>query len=196
MMHKTFRRAFVAALAFTVAACGDNPLAANADLSQAEVEEMMDAMSAIGAFSPFGLSVQSASGNVAFIVSQINESAPCPNGGTFSTNGSMNINETTGNFTAQLTNNYNSCKATSSTNRVWTFNGDPNISQTMSFTSNQTTGAFQMTGSQNGGLSFSSNGASGRCSISINYSVSVTSSGTETGSITGTVCGKSVNQSL
>jgi hypothetical protein len=66
----------------------------------------------------------------------------------------------------------------------------------MSFTSNQTTGAFQMTGSQNGGLSFSSNGASGRCSISINYSVSVTSSGTETGSITGTVCGKSVNQSL
>ncbi len=197
MMHTTLRRAFVAAMAFSIAACGgDNPLGPEADLTQAQVAEMMDAMSAIGAFSPVGFSMQSANSNVAFIVSQLNESAPCPNGGTVSTTGSMNINETTGNFTAQITNNYNNCKATSSAGRVWTFNGDPNIAQTMSFTSNQTTGAFSMTGSQSGGLSFSSNSASGRCNVSINYTVSIAANGTETGTMTGTVCGKSVNQSI
>lgn len=195
MMHTTLRRALVAAMAFTVAACGkDNPLGPEADLTQAQVEEMMDAMSAIG-FSPVGFDVQTPA-NVQMIVSSLNESAPCPNGGTVSTSGSMNINEQTGNFTAQFTNNYDNCKATSSAGRVWTFNGDPNISQTMTFTSNQTTGAMSMTGSQSGGLSFSSNGASGRCNISINYSVSISGSGTETGNMTGTVCGKTVNQAL
>lgn len=196
MMHKNLRRMFVAASLFAVAACGkDNPLAPDADLTQAQVEEMMDAMSAIGSFSPIGFNVQSPD-QVALIVSQFSESADCPNGGTMSMNGSMNINETTGNFTAQFTNNYSNCKATSSAGRVWTFNGDPNISQTMSFTSNQTTGAMQMTGTQSGGLNFSSNGASGRCSISISYSVSISGTGTETGTVTGTVCGKSVSQSL
>ena len=196
MMHTNLRRAFVAALAFTVAACGkDNPLGPEADLTQAQVAEMMDAMSAIGGFSPLGFSVQTPA-NVQMIVSNFDESSPCPNGGTISTKGSMNINENTGNFTAQFTNNYNNCKATSSQGRVWTFNGDPNISQSMTFTSNQTTGAMAMTGSQTGGISFSSNGASGRCNVSVNYNVSITANGTETGTITGTVCGKSVSQSI
>lgn len=197
MMQKTFRRALVAATAFTVAACGDSPVGVEADLSTAQVEEMMDAMSAIGAFSsPFGFSVQSLGDKVSMAVTPINETADCPNGGSVSTSGNININETTGNFTAQLTNTYNSCKATSSAGRVWTFNGDPNISQTMTFTSNQTTGAFQMTGSQNGALRFSSSQATGRCSISLNYSVSMSAQGAETGSVTGTVCGQSVNQTL
>lgn len=197
MKFTNFRRAFVAAMAFTVVACGgDNPLAPEANLTTAQVEEMMDAMSAIGGFSPLGLSIQSANGNVAMVVTPINESGPCPNGGTVSTTGNMNINETTGNFTAQLTNNYNNCKATSSANRVWTFNGDPSITQTMNFTSNQTTGAFSMTGTQTGGLSFSSDGASGHCSVNLNYTIAMTANGTETGSMTGTVCGKPVNQSI
>ena len=197
MMQNTFRRALVAAMAFTVAACGDSPVAVDADLSTEEIEEMMDAMSAIGAFSsPFGFSIRSADSNVAMAVTPINETADCPNGGSVNTSGNININETTGNFTAQLTNNYNSCKATSSAGRVWTFNGDPNVSQTMSFTSNQTTGAFSMTGSQTGGLRFSSSQATGRCSISLNYTISMNAQGTETGSVTGTVCGQSVNHTL
>ena len=198
MKLTNFRRAFVAALAFTVAACGgDNPLAPDADLTTAQIDEMMDAMSAVGAFSsPFGFSVQSLNSNVAMAVTPINESADCPNGGSVSTAGNININETTGNFTAQLTNNYSNCKATSSAGRVWTFNGDPNITQTMTFTSNQTTGAFQMSGSQTGGLKFASSEASGRCSISLNYTVSVNDQGVETGSVTGTVCGESVSHTL
>jgi hypothetical protein len=197
MTFTNFRRAFVAAMAFTVAACGDSPVALDADLTTAQVDEMMDAMSAVGAFSsPFGFSVQSLNSNVAMVVTPINESADCPNGGSVNSAGNVNINENTGNFTAQLTNNYSNCKATSSAGRVWTFNGDPNITQTMTFTSNQTTGAFQMSGSQTGGLRFSSSEATGRCSINLNYTVSFDAEGAETGSVTGTVCGQSVNHSL
>lgn len=198
MMQKTFRRALVAALAVAVSACGDSPLGPEADLSQEEVEEMMDAMSAVGAFSffPTGFSVQSLDGTVAAIVTPFNESGDCPSGGTVSTNGSINVNETTGNFTAQYTSNYNNCKAPSSTGRVWTFNGDPNISNTMTFSSNQSTGAYTVSGTQSGGLRFSSNGTSGRCSISLNWTMTTNASGISSGNLTGTVCGESVSQSI
>jgi hypothetical protein len=198
MMHKTFRRALLAALAVAVSACGDSPLGPEADLTQEEVEEMMDAMSAVGAFSffPTGMSVQSLDGKVAAIVTPFNESGDCPNGGTVSTNGSININETTGNFSAEYSSNYNNCKAQSSTGRIWTFNGDPNISNTMSFTSNQSTGAYTVSGTQSGGLRFSSSGASGRCNISLNWTMTTSASGVASGNLTGTVCGESVSQSI
>jgi hypothetical protein len=198
-MQKTFRRALVAALAVAASACGDSPLGPEADLTPAEVEEMMDAMSAVGAFtfSPAGFSVQSVEGGqVAAVVAPFNESADCPNGGTVNSSGSMNMNESTGNFTAQFTNSYNNCKATSSAGRVWTFNGDPNVSTNMSYTFNQTTGGFSMSGTQSGGLRFASGSTSGRCSISLNYSMSTNANGVATGSVTGTICGESVNQSL
>jgi hypothetical protein len=198
MMQKTLRRALVAAMAVAVSACGDSPLGPEADLTQEEVEEMMDAMSAVGAFTffPTGFSIQSVDGQVAAVVAPFNESADCPSGGTVSTSGSMNVNETTGNFSAQYTSSYSNCKAQSNTGRVWTFNGDPNISNTMTFTSNATTGAYTVTGTQSGGLRFSSNGTSGRCSISLSWNMSTSANGVATGSLTGTVCGESVSQSI
>lgn len=198
MMQKTFRRALVAAMAVAVSACGDSPLGPEADLTQEEVAEMMDAMSAVGAFSffPGSFSLQSVDGQVASVVAPFNESADCPNGGTVSTSGNMDVNENTGNVSAQYTSNYNNCKATSNAGRVWTFNGDPNISNTMSFTFNESTGGYAVSGTQSGGLRFSSGSASGRCSISLSWNMSTNANGVATGNLTGTVCGESVSQSI
>lgn len=198
MMHSNFRRALVAALAVAVSACGDSPLGPEADLTQEEVSEMMDAMSAIGAFTfaPGEFSVRSLGGQVASVVAPFDETSECPSGGTVNVSGSMNINESTGNFSAQYTADYNNCKAPSSAGRVWTFNGEPNVTTSMNYTFNETTGGISMSGTQSGGVRFSSGGMSGRCSISLTYNMSTNAEGIPTGTVTGTVCGESVNQSL
>ena len=98
-------------------------------------------------------------------------------------------------MSANVTQDFDGCAATSEQGHVWTFDGDPNLVTTLSASSNQTTGAFSLTATQKGGLKFSSDIATGGCQIDLTLTVT----GTETSfssSISGTVCGRSFQQTV
>jgi hypothetical protein len=180
------RRASVAVMAFTFAACSDST-GPKANLTEEQVGDMLDAMSAvsaIGSLTGVGMAIVNAS-----------ETVDCPNGGSATANATINDNQTAGTATVQLTQSFSGCKATSSSGRVWTFDGDPNIKTNLSMTVNQTTGAFTMTGTQKGGIKVSSELGSGSCAIDL----TMTFSGDDnsfSGSLSGSACGHNIQQSI
>jgi len=191
MNRQLFRRATIAALACALAACGDST-APEANLSTEQINDMMEAMSATGAFT-FGSATGQAPANASVVT--VSETVDCPNGGTYSMSGSANSNDLTGSFTAQFTQTYTACKVTSSSGALWTFSGNPNVVTNISATVNPTNGAFTLTGTQVGGISFSTDGASGTCSINLSMSLSSTIEGTVAVNVSGKVCGKTVEYS-
>jgi len=180
------RRASVALVAFTLAACGDST-GPRANLTEEQVSDMLDAMSAVSSFG----SVPGAG----MAVVTVSETVDCPNGGTATASGSVNENQAAGTATVQVTQSFSGCKATSSSGRVWTFDGNPNIVTSMSTTYNQTTGAFSITGTQIGGIRVASDLGSGSCDI--NLSITFTGDADSfSGSINGSACGHTIQQSM
>jgi len=176
-------------LVITAAACDST--APGVTLTEEQVADMMDAMSAAGVagFGPPPV------GNMAVIT--ITQTVDCPNGGTSSINASIDDGGTTNSVAMTFTQGFSNCKATSSTGRLWTFNGKPNIVTTFAGTANEATGAFSMSGTQKGGVTFASDLGSGACDFDVTFSMSGNdNTGQFTGSMTGTVCGRSVSQSL
>lgn len=189
-MLRIIRGIAATSLALTIAACGDST-APNVTLDDEQVADMMDAMANAGVagFTPPPV------GNLAVIT--INESLECPNGGTASFAATIDENSTTGAVAMTITQGFSNCKSTSSSGRMWTFNGKPNIVSTFAGTSNATTGAFTMSGTQKGGITFSSDLGSGSCEFDVTFSMSGNENTEQfSGSMTGTVCGRSVSQSL
>jgi hypothetical protein len=176
-------------LVLTAAACGDST-APNVELTEEQIDDMMDAMAAAGSpgFVP-------PVGTLAVVT--VTETADCPNGGTTTLSGTLDDNVNTGAFSMTITQGFTNCRSTSSSGRVWTFNGKPNIVTTMTGSENLTTGAFSFSGSQTGGITFSSDLGSGSC----DFDVTITMTGNNnteqfSGSISGTVCGRNISQSL
>ena len=192
----SLRRAVAAAFIFT-AACSDSTAPA-IELTEDQVNDMMDAFSLVGT-TPDGGSFGS---NMAALTVTQNVTVDCPDGGSMSDNGTVNINEQTGTVTFTSTQDFSACKATSTEGRQWTFEGSPSLNSNFTMTSNQQTGAFSMTGSQTGGLHVSSDLGSGVCTFNVSYTLTTTPvPGTEgefnvTGSVTGTVCGRSIDVDL
>lgn len=197
IMKRFLTLAAMAALSLGAAACGGDddddaagPSDGGGNLSSAEVADAFDALSAIGLFNvgfqpadlPVGLSLQSG---------DVDETQSCPNGGNVRVQGSTSYNQSTGAVSADIRQTYNDCKSASSTGRVWTFNGDPNLRIQLNLTTNQSTGAFNYTGSMTGGFRYASNGSNGACSANINISA-----GANGGSVTGTMCGQNVSESF
>ena len=189
-MHRMIRGLAATSLALTIAACGDST-GPNVTLNDEQVADMMDAMANAGVagFTPPPV------GNMAVIT--INESVECPNGGTSSFAATIDENATTGAMSMTITQGFANCKSASSTGRVWTFNGKPNIVSTFTGTSNPTTGAFTLSGTQSGGITFSSNLGTGSCDFNVTFQMSGNENTEQfSGSMSGTVCGRSVSQSL
>ena len=191
------RRTMVAAIAFTVACSDSTGPGTPIDLSEEEVDDMMEAFSTLGT-QPDGAS------NLAMLIVSVDETFSCPDGGTMSETGNLNVTQQPGSPTMSLTYNttqdFEDCKGTSTSGRLWTFNGNPNLASNFSMTSNDDTGAFSMTGSQTGGLRVASDLGSGTCNFNLNWTLSntPTAGGTDNiqGSMTGTVCGRSINVDL
>lgn len=189
-----FRGASLAFTAFTLA-CGDStgPTA----LSEAQVEDMLDAMSAVsfaGQVSGPGLFVKRA-GVVANATVTVSETVECPNGGSATVNGTVTDNPDAGTFTAQITQAFSACAATSEAGRVWTFNGDPNIVTNVSASQNASTGAFSITATQVGGVKFASDIGAGSCALNLTLTISGNqTSGTAT--LNGTACGRTIQRSI
>ena len=188
-MNRIIRGFAATSLALTIAACGDST--GPVTLNDEQVADMMDAMANAGVagFTPPPV------GNLAVIT--INESVECPNGGMSSFAATIDENAATGSMSMTITQGFTGCKSASSTGRVWTFNGKPNIVSTFNGTSNATTGAFTLSGTQTGGVSFSSDLGTGSCDFNVTFSMSGNENTEQFSvSMSGTVCGRSVSQSI
>lgn len=189
-MQTRLLRSFAAAtLAMTIAACGDST-GPNVTLNDEQIADMMEAMANAGVagFVPPG-------SNLAVVT--ISQTVDCPNGGSVSVAATVDENTTTGAVAMTITQGFANCKSTSSTGRLWTFNGKPNIVSTFNGTDNPTTGAFTLNGTQKGGITFSSDLGSGSCEFDVTFSMSGNDNTEQfSGSMSGTVCGRSVSQTL
>lgn len=195
MLKRFLSLAAVAALSLGATACGgdkdDEATGPTGNLSKAEVEDAFSALAAVGLFdfgfgsdqmpTAVGLSAQTGSTTIT-----LDETEPCPAGGTLRVTGSISVNSSTGQATADIRQTHAACKATSETGRVWTFNGNPNLRLQM----NSSTTGF--TGSMTGGFTYSSNGASGSCTANITFNANAQG----IGSVSGTMCGQSVSESF
>jgi hypothetical protein len=128
------------------------------------------------------------------VVTFDSEDVPCPNGGIATLSGSINTNEQTGAGSISIVQDFDGCKATSeSSGRLWTFDGDPNITTTMSGTDNPATGISSMTGSITGAIKASSDIGSGRCVFNVQMTSSYNdNTGASSSSINGSVCGRTI----
>jgi hypothetical protein len=179
------RRASVALAALTLA-CGDST-GPSAKLSQDQVGDLLEALTAVSSFGP--------PPGTALAVVNISQTVDCPNGGSASVNATVNDNQTAGTATIQITQGFSGCKATSKKGRVWTFDGNPDITTNISASHNATTGAFSITGSQVGGIKFASDLGTGSCEINLTFSLTGDAH-SFSGSLTGSACGHNIQQSI
>lgn len=117
----------------------------------------------------------------------VNETEPCPLGGSTNVSGVLTIDDDTFDGSVDFRQDYANCRAASSTGREWTFNGSPNVRTQMTFNGDTFAGSGTMTG----GFTYSSEGESGRCTVSL--TLTITQNG---GSITGTACGQPINETF
>lgn len=120
----------------------------------------------------------------------LDKSEPCPVSGTVRVVGSIEVNDVTGDIAADVRETHQSCVGASSSGRQWTFNGNPNVRSVLAFAAGSEE-SFSGSGSMTGGFRYSSQGDSGRCTISVTVSFSLVSA-----SVAGTVCGQSVSQEI
>jgi hypothetical protein len=166
-------------------ACGDST--GPSSLSVAQVNDMLDAMAAVSTFASVP--------GTGMVVVTVSETVDCPNGGTASVSGTVDENETAGTSTATVTQSFSGCAGTSSSGRLWTFDGNPNIVTNVSTSFNEATGAFSITSSQVGGIRFASDLGSGSCQINLTFTMSGNQSSV-TGSLSGSACGRNIQQSI
>lgn len=199
--HRSLRFVLLAAAVGMLACSKDSATGPEANLTTEEVYDALEAISAIGfdvgAFSMAGLradegrleALRLGNGPTAAYTESIDESVACPNGGTTRMRGSLTVNENTGAGSIDLRQSFSNCGSTSTAGRLWVFNGDPDVRTQLASSINVQTEEFSVTGTQRGAFNFSSNGASGRCSIDLTISVSSTGY-----RMTGRVCGRSVTE--
>jgi hypothetical protein len=189
-----FRGASLALVALSIA-CGDST--APVTLTEAQVEDMLEAMttvSYIGQASGPGFSIRRA-GQVANATVTVSETVECPNGGSATISGTATDNPDAGTFTAQITQGFSACAATSEAGRVWTFNGNPNITTNISASQNQTTGAFSLTATQVGAVNFASDIGEGACSLNLTLAITGTATSVNA-TLSGTACGRTIQRSI
>lgn len=208
-MTKRILAAAFAAFALTLSACGGDsktPLGPTIELTEEQSDDMMDALSVIGLFDggTFGFSTSAASmvaalknPTIALATVSVDEQYDCPAGGSYRQQGNFTGNDAGTSFSMNLSQTYTSCAGESSTGTVWTFNSAPSITTTLTANMNQSTGAFTITGTNNGAFNVSSSVGSGSCVINLSLSITGNdNSETFSGSVTGSVCGRSVSQTL
>jgi len=192
-MTKRFLSVAMIACAAFAGACGDSTVP-NTPLTDAQVDELVDAMAAAG-FMPTAPSA-AAQGSAALISMQIDQNVECPVSGSVHVTGSWSVNDTFSALTANVKQKHQACAATSEkTGKTWTFNGRPDVSESLTVNvTNQQTGAGTLTGTQKGAIGFATDGLEGTCHIDVTITATQNDAGVTSGTLTGTVCGKDVSQ--
>lgn len=187
-------------LAGFIAACGDGPTNSGDTLTQQQAEELAGVVIEYG-FAGFGGVANAAQGGGAMqsISYDVDDSGPCPDGGTVALKGSINIdvsaNQTDATLGYDYTITHNSCKATGENGTVFTLSGDPNVKATGTMNFHQDTG---IDGSLNydGGVSWMAEGMSGTCAMDLSANFDFSAAGTGSATVSGNVCGISINRSV
>jgi hypothetical protein len=189
----------MAAAVVLAAACSDST-APNVQLDDAQVDDMMEAFSALGTQN---VTPTNFPANMAAVTLNVNASVECPQGGTRSYTGSWTVDDETDELSHAVTHDFAACRATAaSTGRVWTFDGEPNIVSTFNISTDPTSEVTTFTGTQTGGVRFTSDLGTGVCNLNTTTTMTLTpaaspgGAGSFTLSITGTVCGRSVEFAL
>lgn len=196
--HRSHLALILPVFLFGLAGCGDDssPTEGGDNLDQAESEVMMEALVEAGGLGigVIGGGFASPGNLAANVVLDIDETSPCPGGGNVRLVGSATIDDPGENIDWSFTQTHQNCQSTApSDGSSWTFNGSPSVTTTFSA---QIVGEqFSMSGSQQGGVSWSSGGRNGDCQINVNYSFSGVGE-SFSGSVSGTVCGHSISQSV
>lgn len=194
-----------AAAAVGLAACGGDFTSSGDPLTQAEAEELANAL-AEGGFAGLGGLAAPPRANGATdktaerVTITLNDTAPCEGGGTVVLNGSLtaDVNQTTG--VGTITYNYtvapSGCEVTTEGGTVFTLTGDPNIRATGDFNWSET--------SLDGSLDYdgkftwdADDGRAGACGVnlSVEYTINMTN-GSGSATMTGDVCGVTVNRTI
>lgn len=196
--HTKYLALTLSVFLFGLTGCGDDdsPTGGSGNLDQAEAEIMMEALVDAGGLAlGYGGGGFAAPGDLAAnVVLDLDETSPCPGGGNVRLVGTVTMDDTGENIDWSITQTHQNCQGTASSDgSTWTFNGSPSIITAFSA---QTAGEqLNMSGSQQGGISWSSGGRNGTCQIDVNYSFSGAGE-TFSGSVSGTVCGHSISQSV
>ena len=198
MTSATFLRRGAVALAALTLACGD--ATGPTRLTEAQVGDMLEAMSLVaysGDMPGAAMSMASLLGSsqVFNATVSVSQTVSCPNGGTASVSGTSTDDPEAGTASAQITQSFSGCAATSSEGRVWTFDGDPSIVTNVNSTYNETTGAFGMNVIQVGGIRFASDLGSGGCQLNLTMTMSGDAD-SFSASLSGSACGHTIEQSI
>lgn len=193
--------AMTLAVALPLAACGSDKVT-GVELTQVQVEDLIDALAAVSSDGT-GFTVAAraayAGGDVAPVTLTIDDTSPCPQGGTTRVTGTVTFDETATGATigANVAQSYSSCAATSPRAVTWTFNGAPGIQQALTGSANFSTGDVTLQGTQTGTFSFSSPSGSGSCTLNLNLSFTGNeNTGAAQATLTGTACGRTVNRTF
>ena len=194
-----------AALALGLAACGDFTSSGD-PLSESEAAALAEAL-AEGGFAGFGAQGAAPMGApseaAARVTVTLNDTAPCDDaGGTVAVAGSMtvDINQTTnvGTFEFNYTIAPHGCQVTTEGGKVFTLDGDPNLTVTGNFDWSETSADGSLT--YDGKFKWeASDGRAGACGVNLtatyDFNFGTTgSSGSAT--LNGTVCGVTVNRTV
>jgi len=194
LTRKAFTYTVALAASVAVAACDDSTVP-NTPLTDAQVDELMQALTSTG-FVP-ATPVAAARGSAAISLN-VDRTVDCPVSGSVHVIGSWSVNDALNSFTANVRATHQACAATSQkTGKTWTFDGKPDVAANVSVSvTNVDTGAGTLSGSEKGAIAFSTEGLEGTCQIDLSISATTNDAGVATGTLSGTVCGKDVSQEL
>ncbi len=203
--HRPRPHLFAPLVIAALVACSDDPTSpvVGDELTEAEVGVMLGVLMESGGLGPgaLGLGFDGAQAPAATEGGQsfvIEETSPCPNGGSVTFSGDGSVGPEGESFAFDLTQFHDGCGATSSEDgSQWTFDGAPSITTSLSGSVTETD--FDLQGSQSGGLDWRTGSRSGSCSIELSFSFSASdddAGGTFSGAISGSVCAVDVSQSF
>jgi len=194
LTRKAFTYTVALAASVAIAACGDSTVP-NTPLTDAQVDELMQAMTSTG-FVP--TTPAAAARGSAVISLNVDQTLDCPVSGSVHVTGSWSLNDALNSFTANVREKHQACAATAQkTGKTWTFDGRPDVAANLSANvTNMDTGAGTLSGSEKGAIAFSTEGLEGTCQIDLTINATTNDAGVTTGTLSGTVCGKDVSQDL
>lgn len=193
--NRARRLAVVGLLGFGIAACSDDgPIdPGEMALTTEEAESLMEALAEVGgsafAFAGYGHAPQQ---DDVLGMFTIDESIPCPDGGSVHLSGSASGDEQT--VHASFTQTFDSCAVTvPSDGTGWVLDATDGITTELVMTMSDT--EFSVEGSDRGTFEWQTGDRSGHCSIDVGYSFGQ-SGETFHGTVSGTVCGHDISQSI
>ena len=203
MMNRMHVRGGALALLLATAACGDSATDVMGDLTEAEAAALAEVVAGtvVSTVEANGAAATAARGPaLATINQQVSFEAPCELGGTVAIDGALDLvtNDETEELESleySVTQAHDGCVTESQDGTTFTLDGAPNVTANLVVLAEGE--AVSMDGSYSGAVDWATDGKSGTCTLSVEFSLDL-NLGSDTGSamMSGTVCGMSFSNSV